>query len=182
MLEIEVTLERERWDEEKEEFIPPVTKKLRMEHSLVSLHKWESKWHKPFLTNQAKTLEETIDYFKFMTLTQNVDPDIYKYIDMNNVKRINEYIENPMTATTFSNIENSNKINQEQITAELIYYWMIALNVPVEFQKWHLNSLLTLIRVCNIKNQPAKKMERRDVMSRYKDLNAARRKQLNSKG
>lgn len=182
MLQIEVTLEKERWDEEKEEFIPPVTKTLRLEHSLVSLHKWESKWHKPFLTKEEKTLEETVDYIKCMTITQNVDPDIYNYLDINNIKKINEYIEDPMTATTFSSIEDNRKINQEQVTAELIYYWMIALQVPVEFQKWHLNSLLTLIRVCNIKNQPAKKMDRKDVMSRYKALNAARRKQLNSKG
>lgn len=180
MLEIYIP-PTELWDESKLEFIILKGQTLKLEHSLVSLSKWESKWHKPFLTKQAKTTEETIDYIKCMTLTQNVDPAIYNSITNDIFMEVNRYIENPMTATTFYN-DHSKGGGKETITAELIYYWMIALNIPFECQKWHLNRLLTLIRVCNIKNQPPKKMSKRDMLSRNAALNAARRKQLNTKG
>ena len=171
----------EQWDEAKQEFIYTKEQTLSLEHSLVSLSKWESKWCKPFLTKQEKTFEETLDYIKCMTLTQNVDPEVYNYLTNGNIKEINEYIEAPMTATYFSD-EKTSKISREQVTAELIYYWMIALNIPFECQKWHLNRLLTLIKVCNIKNQPPKKRSKKDIMSRNAALNAARRKRLNTKG
>jgi hypothetical protein len=171
----------EQWDETKQEFISTKEQTLSLEHSLVSLSKWESKWCKPFLTKQEKTFEETLDYIKCMTLTQNVDPEVYNYLTNENIKEINEYIGAPMTATYFSD-EKTSKTSREQVTAELIYYWMIAFNIPFECQKWHLNRLLTLIKVCNIKNQPPKKRSKKDIMSRNAALNAARRKQLNTKG
>ena len=171
----------EQWDEAKQEFIYTKEQTLSLEHSLVSLSKWESKWCKPFLTKQEKTFEETLDYIKCMTLTQNVDPEVYNYLTNENIKEINEYIGAPMTATYFSD-EKTSKISREQVTAELIYYWMIALNIPFECQKWHLNRLLTLIKVCSIKNQPPKKRSKKDIMSRNTALNAARRKRLNTKG
>ena len=171
----------EQWDEAKQEFIYTKEQTLSLEHSLVSLSKWESKWCKAFLTKDEKTFEETLDYIKCMTLTQNVDPEVYNYLTNGNIKEINEYIEAPMTATYFSD-EKTSKTSREQVTAELIYYWMIALNIPFECQKWHLNRLLTLIKVCNIKNQPPKKRSKKDIMSRNAALNAARRKQLNTKG
>lgn len=174
----------EEFDEELNEFIyKPALKEqtLQLEHSLVSLSKWESKWCKPFLYSKNKTDEEILDYVKCMTITQNVNPEVYTRLSSQNVEAINNYIDAPMTATTFSSDKNGKK-NREIITAELIYYWMIALNIPFECQKWHLNRLLTLIRVCNIKNAPPKKMSKRDIMNRNAALNAARRKQLNSKG
>ena len=171
----------EQWDEAKQEFIYTKEQTLSLEHSLVSLSKWESKWCKPFLTKQEKTFEETLDYIKCMTLTQNVDPEVYNCLTNENIKEINEYIGAPMTATYFSD-EKTSKTSREQVTAELIYYWMIAFNIPFECQKWHLNRLLTLIKVCNIKNQPPKKRSKKDIMSRNAALNAARRKQLNTKG
>ena len=171
----------ELWDEENQEFIVTKTQTLQLEHSLVSLSKWESKWCKPFLSKDAKTHEETIDYIRCMTITQNVNPDTYRFIPEELIQQINGYIDSPMTATWFSE-EKGGKSNREQITSELIYYWMISLNIPFECQKWHLNRLLTLVRVCNVKNQPPKKMSRRDVMSRNAALNAARRQQLNTKG
>ncbi len=180
MLEITIPA-TELWDESTEEFITAKEQTLRLEHSLVSLSKWESKWCKPFLSKTNKTNEEIIDYVKCMTLTQNVPDEVYRCLTNDNIRKINEYIDAPMTATWFHEEKNKGT-NREQTTSELIYYWMIALNIPFECQKWHLNRLLTLIRVCNIKNQPPKKMSKRDIMSRNAALNAARRKQLNTKG
>ena len=180
MLEI-VIPETEQWDEVNQEFITSNRQILRLEHSLVSLSKWESKWKKPFLSNKEKTYEETIDYIKCMTLTQNVNDTVYNLLDKDNIEKINKYIGDPMTATTFKEDPNK-KSGREIITSELIYYWMISLNIPFECQKWHLNRLLTLIKVCGIKNQPPKKMSKKDVMSRNAALNAARRKQMNSRG
>lgn len=171
----------ELWDERKQEFVTTKEQTLQLEHSLVSISKWESKWCKPFLSKQEKTFEETLDYIKCMTITQNVDPEVYNYLTTKNIEEINNYINAPMTATYFSD-DKIAKTSREQITAELIYYWMIALNIPFECQKWHLNRLLTLIKVCNIKNQPPKKRNRKEIMSRNTALNAARKKQLNTKG
>lgn len=170
----------ELWDENKEEFIYTKEQTLDMEHSLVSISKWESKWHTPFFAKREKTTEEILYYAKCMTITQNVDPKVYLYLSTENLKQIDEYINDSMTATTFS--ENNNKKNGGNITSEIIYYWMITLNIPFECQKWHLNRLMTLIKVCDIKNKPPKKRSKRDIMSRNAALNAARRKQLNSKG
>jgi hypothetical protein len=181
MLQIVVPLSSEGWDELKEEFVSAEEKTLELEHSLVSLSKWESKWRKSFLSSDNKTEEEVMDYIRMMTLTENVDPDVYTHLTPENFASINEYINAPMTATTFSDDKNGKK-NRDIITAELIYYWMIALEIPFECQYWHLNRLLTLVRVCNIKNAPPKKMSKRDIASRNAKLNAARRQQYNSKG
>lgn len=174
----------ESFNEETSEFVYTIVSKeqtLCLEHSLVSLRKWESKWRKPFLSKVKRTDEETLDYIKCMTITQNVDPKVYFHLTPENYEQIGEYINAPQTATYFSEDKNS-KNNHEIVTAELIYYWMISLNIPFECQKWHLNSLLALIRVCNIKNAPPKKRSKREIMSRNASLNAMRRSQLNSKG
>ena len=171
----------EQWDEINLKFVNTKEQTLQLEHSLVSLSKWESKWNKAFLTSKTKTVEETLDYIKFMTLTQNVNPAVYNNLTTENVNQINAYIDAPMTAT-YIHDDGKGKSSSEIVTSELIYYWMIALNIPFECQKWHLNRLLTLIRVCNVKNQPPKKRNRREIMSRNTALNEARRKMLNSKG
>lgn len=171
----------EYWDEEKEEFVYSKSYVLNLEHSLVSISKWESRWHKPFLAKADKTSEETLDYIKCMTITQNVDPEAYNHLTSSNVEQINSYIESPMTATTFREDKNAPK-NREIITSEIIYYWMIVHNIPFECQKWHLNRLLTLIRVCNIKNQPQKKRSKKEILASNAAINAARRKELNTSG
>ena len=165
----------ELWDEKNEVFIYTKAQTLQLEHSLVSLSKWEMHWHKPFLSKVQKTPEEIVDYIKCMTITQNVNPDVYNYLSIENLDQINKYIDNPMTATTFKKDPNE-KRNNDIITAEIIYYWMTALNIPLECQKWHINKLLTLIRVCNIKNSPKKKKSREQVLRENAALNAARRK------
>ena len=180
MLEITVPA-TELWDEEKEEFITTKEQTLKLEHSLVSLSKWESKWCKPFLGKEPKTLEETLSYIKCMTINKNVDPDVYNCITPEIRYQINEYIDAPMTATTFNEHQRSS-MNREQITSELIYYWMITLGIRGDFQKWHLIKLIALIRVCNVKNQPPKRRSSQQLVSDYAALNAARRKKLNTKG
>ena len=175
----------EKWDEDLQEFVTYKTQSINLEHSLVSLSKWEAKWNKPFLTKDPKTFEESIDYFKCMTITPNVDPDIWKRVTNEQIKQINDYIDAPMTATWFNEKEGMPKggrRSNEQVTSEIIYYWMIALQIPFECQKWHLNRLLTLVRVCNIKNKPPKKMSKSEIMSKNKALNAARRASLGTPG
>lgn len=183
MLKITIP-DMEFYDEKNECFVTVKGQTLHLEHSLVSLSKWESKWEKPFLSKEGMSIEQTIDYIRCMTLTQNVDPSIYNYIPPEEIERVNKYIAAPMTATWFSDEQNKpiGGRREETVTAELIYYWMIALNIPFECQKWHLNRLLTLVKVCNIKNTPPKKMSKRDIMNRNRSLNEARRRSMSSRG
>jgi hypothetical protein len=172
---------KELFDERTNEFISTNDTVLQLEHSLISLSKWESKWHKPFLNNNDKTEEEMIDYIRCMTITQNVDPSVYYGLSQKNILEIKNYMDDPMTATWFSDKSNP-KSKQKAVTAELIYYWMITLGVPISLEKWHLNRLLTLIRVCNIENAPKKRMKRNDVLRQNSSLNQIRRQMMNSSG
>jgi len=181
MLEI-VIPEQELYDEAKQEFVTIESKTLRLEHSLVSISKWEAKWHKPFLSKDDKTNEEAIDYIRCMTIGQKVKAEIYNYIPLEVFSKIKGYIDDPMTATWFNEKPVDKKKSNETITSELIYYWMIAQNIPMECQKWHLNRLLTLIKVCSIKNKPPSKRKKKDIVSERRALNEARRSKLNSKG
>lgn len=172
----------ELWDERNEEFIYTKERKLQLEHSLVSLRKWEAKWNKPFLSKNEKTVDEVIDYVKCMTITQNVPDECYNYLTNKNIEQVNRYIGLPMTATWFKKTKKVAGTNREQITAELIYYWMISFNIPIECQKWHLNQLLTLIQVCNEKNKPQKKMSKQELYRQHAAINAANRKKYHSNG
>lgn len=179
MLKITIP-DRLLWDEVHEEFIRVKGATLSLEHSLVSVSKWEMKWRKPFLGTE-RTYEETIDYIRCMTISQNVDPEVYKHIDRKIIQQVNTYINDPMTATWFT--EQKNKpVTQKKITNELIYYWMISCGIPFECQKWHLNRLLTLIRVCELKNAPAKKMSKKSVLGQNASLNAQRKKARGTRG
>ena len=185
MLEIKVD-SHEGYNEKTNEFIniQPVT--LQLEHSLISISKWESKWHKPFLQSSNNlSQEEIIDYIKCMTVSPgNVDDKVYYFLSQDNVTSIIDYIKNPMTATWFKQ-DDKKPPSKEIITSELIYYWMVALQIPFECQKWHLNRLLVLIRVCNVKNEESmskNKMSKRELMSRNAALNAQRKARLHTKG
>ena len=180
MLTIKLS-DKELFDEKKNEFIDIKGQTIVLEHSLFSLSKWESIWHKPFLTiDNNMSMEELISYIKCMTITQHVDDSTYLAIDNKTVEEIREYIANPMTATTFS--DQGGSPSREIITSEVIYGQMVALQIPFECQKWHLNRLLTLIKVCNLRNEPPKKMTMSEVMARNAKLNAERRARLHSKG
>lgn len=171
---------RELYNESIGEFLYINDTKLELEHSLISLSKWESKWNKPFLTNKEKTEKEMRDYIRCMVLNKTFDDTTLLGLTSKNMKDIQDYIQAPMTATTIKNTHG--RKNNEVVTSELIYCWMINLGIPFECQKWHLNRLLTLIEVCGIKQQPGKKMSTKDIMSNNAQLNAARRAAMNSKG
>lgn len=171
----------EWYDQAQNLFIPYKECSLTLEHSLVSISKWESKWHKPFFGNKEKTQEEIIDYIRCMVVGQLPDQNFYKRLTQKNISEISEYIADPMTATTFNNLGNK-KHSREILTAEVIYYLMVAYGIPFECQKWHINKLLTLIKVCELKNEPPKKMSKSEILSRNRALNAARRAKYNTTG
>ena len=178
---LEVTIpDTELYDEASNEFIQVKGVVLRLEHSLVSISKWESNWKEPFLSETPKTVAQTVDYIKCMTINQNVDPTVYEALTSDNVNAVNNYIKETRSATTFSETGRGNR--REIITSELIYWWMAQFNIPMECQKWHLSRLLALIRIAAIKNAPEKNMSRRAVLSQNAALNAARRKARGSKG
>lgn len=170
----------ELFNDVTQEFISEDERVIQLEHSLLSISEWESRWNKPFLSNMEKTSNEILDYVRCMTLTEGVPETAYLYIDNEQYKLINDYIAAPMTATTIS--EPPGKVSREIMTSELLYYYMIAANIPFECERWHLNRLLTLIRICSIKSQPEKKRPINEVMKSNAALNAARKKQFNTKG
>ena len=172
----------ELFDEETETFIQTKDTQLKLEHSLLSISKWESRWCKPFLLSdksQRHTPAEMLDYIKCMTLNTNVPKEVYTALTAENMKTITNYINHPMTATTITDLSKNGK--KDIITSEIIYYWMVSYQIPFECEKWHINRLITLIKVCNAKNNP-KKMSRGDLLSQNRALNKARRKALHTKG
>lgn len=178
LLSIVVT---EDFDEATHEFVGADTVEVELEHSLVSLSKWESKWEKPFLNEDEKTKEELLDYIKMMFLGELPPEKVLSAISPDNIKEIEEYINAKMTATWFSEDETPSAF-RAVVTAEIIYYWMIALAIPFECQHWHLNRLMTLIKVCNIKNQPRKNMSQSEAGAMQRALNQERRKASGSSG
>lgn len=153
---------------------------IQLEHSLISLSRWESKWKKPFLDGKEKTRDESIDYIRCMSLTKGVDPLLYASIPGALLNKIFEYVYSQRTATTFKNTRGGG--SKEVVTSELIYFWMIYHGVPIECEKWHLSRLLALIRICDIKQGPQQKMSRNDIFSQNRSLNAARKRNLRTSG
>ena len=179
MLQITIP-EGEIYNERNNRFYQIKSQDIRLEHSLVSISKWESKWGKPFLHTKNKTDEELKDYVKCMTITQNVKDIVYENLSSENYKEIANYIELPMTATWFS--KSDGPPSRRIITSEILYYWMFSNNIPMECQKWHLNRLITLIKVCVEESNPSKKMGKSALLQRNKSLNAARKAKLKTKG
>lgn len=169
------------FDPSTQRFITTKEQKLSFEHSLLSIVKWESKWHKPYLSREPKTEEENIDYIRCMCLTPNVDPNVFYAIDEKSAQAIADYIANPMTATTIK--KDDKRPSREIITNELIYFWMTQFNIPFDpCQKWHFNRLMMLIQVAAVKNQPSKKMSKKDILSRNMALNAQRKARMGTHG
>jgi hypothetical protein len=180
MLTIEIP-ERDFFNEETCEFVVKPKVSFQIEHSLASISRWESKWNIPFLADTRKTNEQMADYIRCMTVTKNIPEDIYADLPAEVHVKVSEYIRAPMTATTLPQ-DRGGRRNRETTTSELIYFWMVSYNIPLECQKWHLNRLLTLIQICNIKNQKPGKRNRQDLMAQRRSINASRRAQYNSKG
>lgn len=178
---LQINLPVEMWDEGKQEFVYLPGQTLELEHSLASLSKWESKTNKPFLSKETKTYEESLEYLKCMMITPGVTDDVYEYLMRHKLSVIDEYINSSMTATILPK-NRGGRGRSEIITAEVIDYWMIAMQIPSEYRHWHLNKLITLIGVCNVKNSPAKKRSSDEILRDQMALNAERCKQLNSKG
>lgn len=182
MLRIILFPQDESFDEAKGKFLPSTDGVVvDLEHSLVSLSKWESKYEQPFLSTADKTLDQTLDYIRLMIIGPELPPEVFARITADNINEVNAYINSKQTATWFGE-ETTSKPSRETVTAEVIYYWMIAHNIPVEFENWHLSKLLTLIKVCNIKNAPKEKTSAQSSASTRRELNAARKRQLGTKG
>lgn len=185
MLEVTIEAINKGWDPRKEEFVTIPKTTFQIEHSLLSLKKWESKWHVPYFSTNDKTTEQVLDYVRCMTITKGIDPDVYPYMSRKTIQEIVDYINNPMTATWFTDVnqkKGTGKANQEVVTNEIIYYWMIEMGIPLECETWHLEQLLTLIKVINAKREPAKKMSQKEAMEQQRALNKARKARLHSKG
>lgn len=176
MLEIDVATE-ESFDEERNRFVVSKSFRVRLEHSLVSASKWESFWKEAFLGKKEKTSQQTLSYVKHMILNDELPPGVFQKLIENHLQDIEAYISDEMTATKLYTDPNAPQ-SRETITTELIYYWMISLKIPVEFQHWHLNRLITLIRTVNLKNTPKRKM----TAAERKALNRSRLAKHNTRG
>lgn len=165
----------EFWDPIKEEFITIPDCTLKLEYSLLSVSEWESKYKRAFLSEKTgpKTIEEKLDYVRFMSINEDVNPNVYLGITEEQLRQIFEYIQDPATATTFSKKPRGRR--NSFITSEIIYWEMVTFGIPFECEKWNLNRLLTLIRVCDEKGQPPKKMSQNDLLRQYAGVNAKRR-------
>jgi hypothetical protein len=164
----------EFWDEESEEFKVVEEVTLDLEHSLVSLSKWESKFEKPFLGAGEKTDDEVLAYIEAMILNEKFPPGVCSRLGQDQLTEIDKYINAKKSATFFSDTIGQ-RGSREVITSELIYYWMIAFSIPFECQHWHLNRLFTLIRVCNVKNSKPQKRNRSEMIAERRRLNDERR-------
>ena len=180
MLQI-VIPERELWNERTEEFVYTKELHLQLEHSLISISNWEMKWHVPYF-DEDKTDEQALDYIRCMTLTKNIPESYYAYLTAKNVEDINEYMLDSMTATTINDLKQNQGPRSQKVTSELIYYWMIQFGIPFTCDKWHINRLIMLIRVCAEENKPQKKKSARELASEYRMINAARKAKYGTKG
>lgn len=172
----------ESFDDEKQEFVKVGGTVVRLEHSLVSLSKWESLHEKAFLKKDTKTGEEILSYVECMVLTPDFPPEVLHKLTDENVEAINAYIDAKHSATWFSEVPGAPAQSQETVTSELIYYWMTVANIPWEAQYWHLNRLFTLIRICNVKNAKPKKQSRASMAQQRRDLNEQRKSALKTSG
>lgn len=182
--DIVVTIpDQEGWDSEKEEFINIKGCTIRMKHSLLSISKWEMKWKKPFLKpGYQMTEEETVDYYKCMTITQNVDPGVYEFISPLDKRRIADYISTPLSA--YSPVNKKGGGSKKPIVSERLYFWMTAYNIPSSYEKWHLSRLINLLEIAAEENSPdkSKKMPTGEIYRQNHELNQMRRKAMHTRG
>lgn len=182
MLEMTIS-EKEFYQEHTSKFIQIPECKVTLEHSLISLAKWESKWQVPFFDGKPKTPTQNLDYIRCMVVGNIKDDRIFDHLSEEEVLQIQSYMAAPMTATTFSERNKSKrKVKKETMTAEVIYARMCTHNISFECQKWHLNRLLTLIRVCDLRDSPPEKMSKKETSMWYAEQNANRRAKYGTRG
>ena len=176
--------EQEYYDERTNTFLNLKEISVRLKHSLISISKWEAKYKKQFLDGMhQKTTEETIDYIRFMTITQNVDPTFYSRLSRAQLKMVNDYISESMYGTTINEKNEKRGAYSKPVSAEEIYYWMIEYNIPPEYAKWHFSRLLMLIRVCGIKKSAAAKNGKKNgKRPDYRAINNARKNKHHTRG
>ena len=180
MFELKVEASEE-FDEATGRFYNVKAQTYKLEHSLISISKWESKWHKPFLKKEEKTRAEELDYIRCMAINQEPDEATLASLTSVQLKDVFDYVNDSMTATWF-NEKDKKPPSRKIITSELIYFWMTDLRIPFSCEKWHLNRLLTLIKICHIENSPKKKMSRKDQLAERRALNASRKQKYNTRG
>lgn len=168
--------EQELWDETRDEFIPVKERTLSLEHSLVSLSKWESKWHKPFLSPEEKTREELTDYIRCMILDDLSDEELETIIyalTPSDIKQVEQYLAEEQTATKFPEEKNNPEPqSNELMTSELIYYYLGQIQCPfIPTENWNLSRVLTLIRVGSFKSKPEKKLNQKEALQQCEDIN-----------
>lgn len=179
MLEITVP-ENEIYNSTTNTFVTVPSCVITLEHSLISVAKWESKWRIPYLSAKKRTGRQELDYIRCMAVGPVKDKHVFEVLSAENISQIREYIDEPMTATTFTKSERP--ASKDVVTSEVLYCRMFANNIPMECQKWHLNRLLTLIRVCDASAGPRQKMTKRQTATRYAEQNALRRAKYNTRG
>lgn len=172
------------WDSEKQVFVDLPSVDLELEHSLLSLSKWESKYHKPFLGKDEKSPEEISGYVEAMIVTPDYPSGVVDRLSQDNINTINEYINDPQTATTVHEMSSNKPGKRQTVTSELVYYWMVSYQIPIECETWHFNRLISLIKIANVKNQDPKKSRRSksEVARDYRELNERRRAEMGTKG
>lgn len=175
---------KQSWDDAKEEFVYEDVIELELEHSLVSLSKWEAIWEKPFLAPGEKTTEETLGYVETMCLTPNIPPEVFQLLTNDHLRQVNDYINAKMSATWFTELPGGAKTpaKRDIITAEVLYYWIFSAQIDICVENWHINRLFTLLKVFNEKNAPPKKMRKGDAAAQRRMLNAQRKTQLGTTG
>lgn len=181
MLKISL-IDQEFFDSSTMEFVQYPDVELELEHSLLSMSKWEAIFEKPFLSGKERNREEALTYVSCMILTPGIDHSIVERFTQVELAMVNQYVTSKQSATTFGDLPSRNKSSGETITSELVYYWMVAFNIPFECQSWHINRLFSLIRICNLKQEKPKKMTKAEISARNAELNAQRRKELGTSG
>lgn len=170
----------EQFDERTMQFVETKEQKLTLEHSLISISKWEAKWKISYIDTKDKTRDQRLDYIRCMSLKGDISDDVLYSIAPQEMQKINNYINDSMSATVVKNTGGS--ASNQFTTSELIYSWMVGYQIPVEFEKWHLSRLLTLIKVISEENKPKKKMTPSEIAARNKALNAKNRAKYHSRG
>lgn len=184
-----INLGDELFDEETNTFLHPVGKKLHLEHSLLSISKWEAEWEIPFL-NTDKTSEQSLSYIKCCVLDDDFDELLLNTLSDKNILDFNAYLSKGMTAKKIIDLRSSlsqkrksrRPASQKALTSEDIYYSMIQFHVWKECEEWPLQRLLSLLQLCSLKSNSTGEMSKSDQAKFYREENARRKAKYHTNG